>query len=122
MKKIYLSLIIFMGSCFMLSCTEFLEENPQDRFVIDNFYSSKTDAEAAVAAVYQQLYSIYERHMYLLWRTPHRCGEERFGHAQPVSAKPGIFKAYFRKSVYQGDVAKELLRNCPGQYCHHQYS
>lgn len=67
MKNIYLLLILFIGTSFFTSCTEeFLQEKPEDRYVIDNFYSSRTDAEAAVAAVYQQLYSIYERHMFIL--------------------------------------------------------
>jgi tetratricopeptide (TPR) repeat protein len=68
MKKIYL---IFMGIVFWTSCTEdFLKEEPEDRYVIDNFYSSQRDAEAAIAAVYQQLYSIYERHMFILNELP----------------------------------------------------
>ncbi len=71
MKKIYILLVVFLGTSFLVSCTdEFLKESPEDRFVIDNFYSSKTDAEAAVAAVYQQLYSLYERHMFLLSELP----------------------------------------------------
>jgi tetratricopeptide (TPR) repeat protein len=49
---------------------EFLKESPQDRFVIGNFYSSQSDAEAAVAAVYQKLYNIYERNMFILNELP----------------------------------------------------
>ncbi len=70
MKKIYSLIILFISSGWLVSCSDFLEENPKDRYVIDNFYSSQTDAEAAVTAVYEQLYSIYERHMYLLCELP----------------------------------------------------
>tara|TARA_R110002096_G_scaffold33736_1_gene97101 strand:+ start:206 stop:1639 length:1434 start_codon:yes stop_codon:yes gene_type:complete len=49
---------------------EFLKESPVDRFVIGNFYSSQSDAEAAVAAVYQKLYDIYERNMFILNELP----------------------------------------------------
>src|SRR5690606_24623203 len=50
----------------LTSCSSFLEERPEDRFVIGNFYASESDAEAAVNAIYQQLYSIYNRNMFLL--------------------------------------------------------
>jgi len=82
MKKIYLSLIIYIGFNLLPSCTDdFLEEKPEDRFVIDNFYSSRTDAEAAVAAVYQQLYSIYERYIFLLNALP--ADDEKNGLGMP---------------------------------------
>lgn len=71
MKKNYLFLLLVVSSGLWVSCTEeFLKEEPQDRFVVDNFYSSQSDAEAAVAAVYQQLYGIYERPMFLLSDLP----------------------------------------------------
>ena len=79
MKKIYLVPVAFL---LLLSCTdEFLKEAPEDRFVIDNFYSSQSDAEAAVAAVYQQLYSIYERHIFLLNALP--TDDEKNGLGMP---------------------------------------
>ncbi|MEQ9439208.1 MAG: RagB/SusD family nutrient uptake outer membrane protein [Cyclobacteriaceae bacterium] len=81
MKKIYISIIV-IGFSGLLSCTdEFLKEEPADRFVIDNFYSSQTDAEAAVAAVYQQLYDIYERHIFLLNALP--TDDEKNGLGMP---------------------------------------
>lgn len=68
MKRIY---IICIGATLLTSCMEgFLKEEPEDRYVIDNFYSSQSDAEAAVTAVYQQLYSIYERNMFILNELP----------------------------------------------------
>nr|WKN35682.1 RagB/SusD family nutrient uptake outer membrane protein [Tunicatimonas sp. TK19036] len=81
MKKIYISIMV-IGFSGLLSCTdEFLKEEPADRFVIDNFYSSRTDAEAAVAAVYQQLYDIYERHIFLLNALP--TDDEKNGLGMP---------------------------------------
>lgn len=60
--------IVALSTAFALltSCSSFLEENPEDRFVIGNFYASESDAKAAVNAIYQQLYSIYNRNMFLL--------------------------------------------------------
>lgn len=82
MKKTYLSIILFLATAFLLSCNdEFLEESPDDRFVIDNFYSSRSDAEAAVVAVYQQLYSIYERYIFLLNALP--ADDEKNGLGMP---------------------------------------
>ncbi len=81
MKKIYLAISLFIVSGWLGSCTDFLKEEPTDRYVIDNFYSSRTDAEAAVAAVYQQLYSIYERHMFLLNELP--ADDEKNGLGMP---------------------------------------
>jgi hypothetical protein len=51
-------------------CASFLEENPTDRLVINNFYSSRQDAEAAVNATYQQLGSLYARLMYNVAELP----------------------------------------------------
>jgi len=65
MKKIFcfLLLILFVTSC---EKSTFLKESPKDRFVEGNFYSSASDAESAVNAIYNQLYSIYDRSMILL--------------------------------------------------------
>ena len=81
MKKIYLIILIFIGTGYMMSCSDFLEEKPVDRFVIGNFYNSQTDAEAAVSAVYQQLYSIYERYIFLLNALP--ADDEKNGLGMP---------------------------------------
>lgn len=60
--------IAALSTAFALltSCSSFLEERPEDRFVVGNFYASESDAKAAVNAIYQQLYSIYNRNMFLL--------------------------------------------------------
>ncbi len=71
MKKIiFLIVILFTFSGLQYSCSDFLEEMPTDRYVVDNFYSGQTDAEAAVTSVYQQLYSIYGRLMFLVSDLP----------------------------------------------------
>ena len=44
----------------------FLDEEPIDRLVVNNFYTSEKDAQTAVDATYQQLNSIYSRCMYML--------------------------------------------------------
>lgn len=63
--------ILFIGAVLFTSCAEgFLKEEPEDRYVIGNFYSSQRDAEAAVTSVYEQLYGIYERHMFILNELP----------------------------------------------------
>lgn len=66
MKKIFVYIGILIGLC---SCS-FLEEQPIDRLVVDNFYSSQKDAQAAVDACYQQLNSLHNRNMYLLCDLP----------------------------------------------------
>jgi starch-binding outer membrane protein, SusD/RagB family len=71
MKKIiYIIIVLFTFSGIQYSCSDFLEEMPTDRYVVDNFYSGQSDAEAAVAAIYQQLYSIYGRLMFLVSDLP----------------------------------------------------
>jgi len=82
MKKIILSLIFVIAvSGIYHSCTSFLEENPVDRYVVGNFYSDQNDAEAAVAAVYQQLRQLYGRHMFLLNELP--ADDEKNGIGMP---------------------------------------
>ena len=70
MKNIkYLIMSVF--ALGLTSCMdEFLKESPEDRFVIGNFYSSQSDAEAAVTAVYEKLYALYERNMFILNELP----------------------------------------------------
>jgi len=70
MKNIKHILLLFIILSTTSCMDEFLKESPEDRFVIGNFYSSQSDAEAAVAAVYQKLYNIYERNMFILNELP----------------------------------------------------
>ncbi len=61
--------------------SNFLKENPEDRFVTSNFFSGEKDAQAAVDAVYNQLYSIYQRNMILLNDLP--TDDEKNGIGMP---------------------------------------
>ncbi|MDR1555840.1 MAG: RagB/SusD family nutrient uptake outer membrane protein [Tannerellaceae bacterium] len=70
MKKIIIYTFAITLAYFNSGCTSFLEENPTDRLVINNFYSSQKDAEAAVNATYQQLNSLYNRLMYNVAELP----------------------------------------------------
>jgi hypothetical protein len=72
MKTMSLYTCVFALAWILLGsgCASFLEENPTDRLVINNFYSSRQDAEAAVSATYQQLGSLYNRLMYNLAELP----------------------------------------------------
>lgn len=48
MKKSFIYIFsAFCFSCGINSCS-FLDENPVDRLVVDNFYTSEKDAQAAV--------------------------------------------------------------------------
>jgi tetratricopeptide (TPR) repeat protein len=62
--------LIGIAALWNVSCASFLDESPADRLVVDNFYSSRKDAEAAVSAVYQQLGSLYSRLMYNVAELP----------------------------------------------------
>lgn len=66
MKRFLIAIISGYIFLSLNGCTSLLEENPTDRFVTDNFYSSESDAEAAVNAIYEQLYGLYNRNMYML--------------------------------------------------------
>ncbi|WP_297901077.1 RagB/SusD family nutrient uptake outer membrane protein [uncultured Parabacteroides sp.] len=68
MKKIIY--ICFLGGFLSMSSCTFLDESPVDRLVMDNFYASDKDAQAAVDATYQQLIPIYNRNMYLVCDLP----------------------------------------------------
>lgn len=63
-------LITLLIVSVLASCSSFLEENPEDRYVLDNFYNNADDATAAVNAIYAQLYDVYKRRMYLMADLP----------------------------------------------------
>jgi len=69
MKKIIFYTLFTFLSVFS-SCSSFLDEKPTDRLVVDNFYSSAKDAQAAVDAGYSQLNALYNRLMYMLGDLP----------------------------------------------------
>ena len=66
-KYIRYILVLLIVAGINSSCEELLEENPVDRFVVGNFYSSESDALAAVNSIYNRLYGgMYERQFSLL--------------------------------------------------------
>lgn len=64
MKRIIINTLVILAVITFSGCSSFLDENPSDRLVTTNFYSTQKDAEAAVNATYQQLNSLYNRLMY----------------------------------------------------------
>ncbi|MDR1115653.1 MAG: RagB/SusD family nutrient uptake outer membrane protein [Tannerella sp.] len=70
MKRIITYILVIIVALYNGGCVSFLDESPVDRLVIDNFYSSQKDAEAAVSAAYQQLNSLYNRLMYNVAELP----------------------------------------------------
>jgi tetratricopeptide (TPR) repeat protein len=70
MKKISIYLLFIFSFSGIIGCSSFLDENPVDRLVVDNFYTSEKDAQAAVDATYEQLNDLYNRLMYMLGELP----------------------------------------------------
>lgn len=70
MKKISIYLLFIFSFSGIIGCSSFLDENPVDRLVVDNFYTSEKDAQAAVDASYEQLNDLYNRLMYMLGELP----------------------------------------------------
>ena len=63
-RILYLLLIIAATSC-----SDFLEEDPASTMVVDNFYKTEADADAAIVGVYDGLndqWNIYYRGVYML--------------------------------------------------------
>lgn len=69
-KNLYKSMLAIGFSILINSCSSFLDENPTDRLVVNNFYTTDDDAQAAVNATYQQLNGLYNRLMYMLGELP----------------------------------------------------
>lgn len=111
MKKIfYIIIILFTLSGIQYSCSDFLEEMPVDRYVVDNFYGDQSDAEAAVAAVYQQLYSIYGRYMFLMSALP--ADDEKNGLGMPNQFLQNL--EYLRHTSENQFVRQMWQRNYSG--------
>ena len=64
-------------------CSSFLEENPQDRLTTTNFYTNEADAQAAVDAIYQELYGIYQRQIFLVCDLPTDTHKNGLGMPNP---------------------------------------
>lgn len=69
-KTIKYIIVIFLVTVFS-ACQDLLIETPEDRFVLDNFYSSETDAQASVDAIYSRIGAgYYERIFFLVADLP----------------------------------------------------
>ena len=68
MKRIFLYSYLIAAS--LLSGCSFLDENPTDRLVTNNFYTNQKDAQSGVDAIYQEFYEIYKRQMFLMCDLP----------------------------------------------------
>ena len=64
-------------------CSSFLEERPQDRLTTTNFYTNEADAQAAVDAIYQELYGIYQRQIFLVCDLPTDTHKNGLGMPNP---------------------------------------
>ncbi|NQU52206.1 MAG: RagB/SusD family nutrient uptake outer membrane protein [Bacteroidetes bacterium] len=81
MKKIICLLLIVLPATLFNSCSEFLEENPVDRYVVSNVYTDESGAIASVTSIYNQLYNLYERYMYMVFDLP--VDDEKNGQGMP---------------------------------------
>lgn len=53
-------LILAMASGFMCSCSDFLDESPESTYNTETFYTSQTDFEYAITAVYAAQQDLYD--------------------------------------------------------------
>ncbi|WP_057936586.1 RagB/SusD family nutrient uptake outer membrane protein [Algoriphagus resistens] len=97
------AVILSLTSCM----DEFLKESPDDRFVITNFYSSQSDAEAAVAAVYEKLYALYERNMFILNELP--ADTEKNGLGMPNQYLQNL---EFLRHTSENQFTREMWLQC----------
>lgn len=81
MKKLISILLIVIPATLFNSCSDFLEENPVDRYVVSNVYTDESGAIASVTSIYNQLYSLYERYMYMCFDLP--VDDEKNGQGMP---------------------------------------
>lgn len=81
MKKLICLLLIILPATLFNSCDDFLVENPVDRYVVSNVYTDESGAIASVTSIYNGLYSIYERSMYLVFDLP--VDDEKNGQGMP---------------------------------------
>ncbi|MEK7718596.1 MAG: RagB/SusD family nutrient uptake outer membrane protein [Bacteroidota bacterium] len=105
MKKITTYSLVIMLTIFS-SCS-FLDENPTDRLVVDNFYSSAKDAQGAVDATYAQLNSLYNRLMYMLCDLP--SDDHKNGLGMP---NPFLQNLEFLRIDSQNTFVKDMWTNC----------
>ena len=81
MKKLICLLLILIPATLFNSCKDFLVEKPVDRYVVSNVYTDESGAIASVTSVYNSLYSMYTRLMYLVIDLP--VDDEKNGQGMP---------------------------------------
>ena len=81
MKKLICLILIIVPVTLFNSCKDFLVEKPVDRYVVSNVYTDESGAIASVTSVYNRLYSLYERLMYLVFDLP--VDDEKNGQGMP---------------------------------------
>lgn len=110
-KLVYSSLVICFLISFGISCTDnFLAEDPKGQLTQQNFYQSEQDAVAAVNGAYNQLYSIYERLMFLVGDLP--ADVEKNGLGMPNQYLQNLeFMRYTPENVF---VRRMWSRNYSG--------
>ena len=107
MKKSFIYIFsAFCFSCGINSCS-FLDENPVDRLVVDNFYTSEKDAQAAVDATYQQLNSLYNRLMYMMAELPTDMMKNGLG-----MPNANLQDLEFLRFNSQNTFVKDMWKNC----------
>ena len=107
MKKSFIYIFsAFCFSCGINSCS-FLDENPADRLVVDNFYTSEKDAQAAVDATYQQLNSLYNRLMYMMAELPTDMMKNGLG-----MPNANLQDLEFLRFNSQNTFVKDMWKNC----------
>ena len=107
MKKSFIYIFsAFCFSCGINSCS-FLDENPVDRLVVDNFYTSEKDAQAAVDATYQQLNSLYNRLMYMMAELPTDMMKNGLG-----MPNANLQDLEFLRFNSQNTFIKDMWKNC----------
>lgn len=107
MKKTFNYIFLaFYLSCGFSSCS-FLDENPVDRLVVNNFYTSEKDAQASVDATYEQLNSIYNRLMYMLAELPTDMMKNGLGMPNAY-----LQDLEFLRFNSQNTFVKDMWKNC----------
>ena len=123
MKKLIIILFIALPATLFNSCSDFLEENPVDRYVVSNVYTDESGAIASVTSIYNSLYSMYERLMYLVIDLP--VDDEKNGQGMPnqylqnleymrYTPNNTFIRDYWRNSYSAIFRANNALEQIPG--------
>jgi len=64
MRKIQI-IILLISSCFVFSCTDWMETDPTSTVISDDFWESKENVESALIAIYQSMQNDVTQQMFL---------------------------------------------------------